>query len=54
MPELLDTCYEQVLGFAAQGRLKFRPATTFPLQEWCRAAETVQSRRMSGRVLLLP
>jgi NADPH2:quinone reductase len=54
MPELLDTCYEQVLGFADQGRLKFRQATTFPLQEWRRAVEAVESRTTPGRVLLQP
>jgi NADPH2:quinone reductase len=54
MPELLDECYGQVLGFAAHGQLKFRPATSYSLEDWRQGIDAVESRAVSGRVMLVP
>jgi NADPH2:quinone reductase len=54
LPELLDECYAQVLGLAEQGVLKSRPVSAYPLVEWHQALAAVESRRVPGRVLLVP
>lgn len=54
LPELLDECYAQVLGFAARGVLTFRPATTYSLEDWRQGVAAVESRGVPGRVLLVP
>ena len=54
LPELLDECYDQVFDLAARAALRSRTATTYPLHEWRKGVEAVESRQVSGRVLLVP
>jgi NADPH2:quinone reductase len=43
-----------VLGAAASGRLKARIERTFPLAEAAEAHRTLEGRKTTGKVLLLP
>ena len=54
LPELLDECYAQVFDLAARGALRSRTATIYPLHQWRQGVEAVESRKVSGRVLLVP
>lgn len=54
LPERLDECYAQVFDLAERGELRFRPATTYPLDDWRHGVAAVESRGVRGRVLLVP
>jgi NADPH2:quinone reductase len=54
LPDLLDECYAQIFGLAERGMLKFRTATTYPLENWRQGVAAVESGAAPGRVLLVP
>jgi NADPH2:quinone reductase len=43
-----------VLGWIAEGRLRLRIERTYPLAEAARAHRDLESRRTSGKLLLVP
>ena len=52
-PEQLRRTAEQVIPFLSQGRLQIKIGSTFSLSEAARAHEWVESRKSTGKVLLV-
>lgn len=53
-PEQVVSCFADVFGLYAQGKLKPAPAETYPLAHFAEALQRIQSRQARGRVILLP
>jgi NADPH2:quinone reductase len=53
-PEQVVQCYQEVFGWFEQGRIAPPPVTTMPLDEFKTALRQIETRKASGRIVLLP
>jgi NADPH2:quinone reductase len=53
-PELMARCYREIFEFYGAGQVQAPPSTTLPLSAWKTALQTVEARKASTRLILLP
>jgi NADPH2:quinone reductase len=53
-PELMARCYREIFDFYVAGTVASPPSTTLPLSEWKTALQTIEARKATRRLILLP
>ena len=54
MPELMQTCFEEVFALYRAGKIKPAPVTAYSLADYAIALDDLLSRRVAGRAVLHP
>lgn len=54
MPERMSECIREIFAWFEAGKLKPAPTQTYPLDDFQRALQDIEDRRVRGRIVLVP
>jgi NADPH:quinone reductase-like Zn-dependent oxidoreductase len=52
--DIMDECFADIFRLYDEGKIKPAPSEVFPLEGFAEALDTISSRKIKGRAILVP